>query len=43
MARLKAELLDQHHKKHGLPWRNWLFGNVGEWYRRGIGVQPTDF
>lgn len=28
MARLKAEVLDQHHKKHGLPWRNWLFGNV---------------
>src|SRR6185369_14739283 len=28
MARLKSEVLDQHHKKHGLPWRNWLFGNV---------------
>ncbi len=28
MARLKAEVLDQHHKKQGLPWRNWLFGNV---------------
>jgi FAD/FMN-containing dehydrogenase/Fe-S oxidoreductase len=28
MARLKAEVLDQHHKEHGLPWRNWLFGNV---------------
>jgi Fe-S oxidoreductase len=28
MARLKAEVLDQHHKRHGLPWRNWLFGNV---------------
>jgi len=28
MARLKAEVLDQHHKKHGLPWRNWLFGNI---------------
>src|SRR5947207_11451261 len=30
MARLKAEVLDQHHKKHGLPWRNWLFGNVAK-------------
>jgi Fe-S oxidoreductase len=28
MARLKAEVLDQHHKQHGLPWRNWLFGNI---------------
>jgi FAD/FMN-containing dehydrogenase/Fe-S oxidoreductase len=34
MARLKAEFLHQYHKKHGLPWRNWLFGNVarlGKW------------
>src|SRR5207253_5896210 len=28
MARLKAEFLDQHHRKHGLPWRSWIFGNV---------------
>jgi FAD/FMN-containing dehydrogenase/Fe-S oxidoreductase len=28
MARLKAEFLHQYYKKHGLPWRNWLFGNV---------------
>ena len=28
MARLKAEVLHQYHQKHGLPWRNWLFGNV---------------
>jgi FAD/FMN-containing dehydrogenase/Fe-S oxidoreductase len=28
MARLKAEVLDQYHKKHGLPWRNWIFGNL---------------
>lgn len=37
MARLKAEFLHQHHKKHGLPWRNWLFGNVaalGKWGSR---------
>jgi FAD/FMN-containing dehydrogenase/Fe-S oxidoreductase len=28
MARLKAEFLHQDHEKHGLSWRNWLFGNV---------------
>jgi Fe-S oxidoreductase len=28
MARLKAEFLHQYYKKHGLPWRNWLFGHV---------------
>src|SRR5207253_2482320 len=28
MARIKAEVLHQHHRKHGLPWRNWVFGNV---------------
>ncbi len=28
MARLKAEFLHQYHKKHGLPWRSWIFGNV---------------
>lgn len=28
MARLKAEFLHQHHQKHGLPWRSWIFGNV---------------
>ncbi len=28
MARLKAEVLHQYFQKHGLPWRNWLFGNI---------------
>jgi FAD/FMN-containing dehydrogenase/Fe-S oxidoreductase len=28
MARLKAEFLHQYYRKHGLPWRNWIFGNV---------------
>jgi FAD/FMN-containing dehydrogenase/Fe-S oxidoreductase len=28
MARLKAEFLHQYYRKHGLPWRNWVFGNV---------------
>jgi FAD/FMN-containing dehydrogenase/Fe-S oxidoreductase len=35
MARLKAEFLHHYYRKHGLPWRNWIFGNVGRWYRRG--------
>src|SRR5262249_48329519 len=25
----KAEFLHQYYKKHGLPWRNWAFGNPG--------------
>jgi FAD/FMN-containing dehydrogenase/Fe-S oxidoreductase len=28
MARLKAEFLHHYNRKHGLPWRNWVFGNV---------------
>jgi FAD/FMN-containing dehydrogenase/Fe-S oxidoreductase len=28
MARLKAEFLHQYYRKHGLPWRNWVLGNV---------------
>jgi len=38
IARLKAEFLHQYHRKHGLPWRNWIFGNVDAWYRRGSGM-----
>jgi FAD/FMN-containing dehydrogenase/Fe-S oxidoreductase len=38
MARLKAEFLHQWQKKHGVPWRNWIFGNVGEWGRRACGA-----
>jgi FAD/FMN-containing dehydrogenase/Fe-S oxidoreductase len=37
MARLKAEFLHQYYQKHGLPWRNWVFGNVAtlsKWGRR---------
>lgn len=30
MARIKAEFLHQHHQQHGLPWRNWLFGNIAK-------------
>ncbi|MBI2803384.1 MAG: FAD-binding protein [Planctomycetes bacterium] len=40
MARLKAEVLDQHHKKHGLPWRNWLFGNVATLSAWGCTATP---
>ncbi len=35
MARLKAEFLHQYYKKHGLPWRNWIFGHVGSFSRFG--------
>lgn len=31
MARLKAEVMHQYYRKHGLPWRNWVFGNVARW------------
>jgi FAD/FMN-containing dehydrogenase/Fe-S oxidoreductase len=41
MARLKAEVLDQHHKKHGLPWRNWLFGNVATLSKWGCRTAPV--
>jgi FAD/FMN-containing dehydrogenase/Fe-S oxidoreductase len=42
MARLKAEFLHQYYRKHGLPWRNWLFGNVAEVSWRASGW-PTLF
>ncbi len=41
MARLKAEVFDQHHKKHGLPWRNWLFGNVAKVSKWGSRLAPV--
>jgi FAD/FMN-containing dehydrogenase/Fe-S oxidoreductase len=30
IARLKAEFLHQYYRQHGLPWRNWFFGNVAK-------------
>jgi FAD/FMN-containing dehydrogenase/Fe-S oxidoreductase len=30
MARLKAEFMHQYYQEHGLPWRNWVFGNVAK-------------
>jgi FAD/FMN-containing dehydrogenase/Fe-S oxidoreductase len=35
MARLKAEVLDQVHRRQGLPWRSWVFGNVARLAQRG--------
>ncbi len=40
MARLKAEWLDQHHRKHGLPWRSWVFGNVARLSSWGRWMTP---
>ncbi|MCI0681471.1 MAG: FAD-binding protein [Gemmataceae bacterium] len=41
MARLKAEFLHQHHAKHGLPWRSWLFGNVAALGKWGCRLTPV--
>jgi FAD/FMN-containing dehydrogenase/Fe-S oxidoreductase len=40
MARLKAEVLDQHHQKHGLPWRNRFFGHVATVSKWGCRLAP---
>jgi Fe-S oxidoreductase len=40
MARLKAEFLHQWQKKHGVPWRNWLFGNVATVSKWGCRLAP---
>ncbi len=41
MARLKAEFLHQYHRKHGLPWRNRVFGHVAELGRIGSALAPV--
>ncbi|OAI53059.1 hypothetical protein AYO44_16325, partial [Planctomycetaceae bacterium SCGC AG-212-F19] len=41
MARLKAEFLHQYYQKHGLPWRNWLFGNVATLSNWGYRLAPV--
>jgi FAD/FMN-containing dehydrogenase/Fe-S oxidoreductase len=41
MARVKAEFLHQYHRKHGLPWRNWVFGRVAELGRIGSALAPA--
>jgi Fe-S oxidoreductase len=40
MARLKAEFLNQYYQKHGLPWRNRLFGNAAQFSRWGSRLAP---
>jgi FAD/FMN-containing dehydrogenase/Fe-S oxidoreductase len=40
MARLKAEFLNQYYRKHGLPWRNWVFGHVSSFSERGCRNAP---
>ncbi|HJT77196.1 MAG TPA: FAD-linked oxidase C-terminal domain-containing protein, partial [Gemmataceae bacterium] len=39
MARLKAEFLHQYHRKHGLPWRNWVFANPSRLYYLPVFIQ----
>jgi FAD/FMN-containing dehydrogenase/Fe-S oxidoreductase len=41
MARLKAEFLHQYYRTHGLPWRNWFFGNVASLGRAGCALAPV--
>ena len=41
MARLKAEFLHQYHRRHGLPWRNRVFGHVAKLGRIGCMVAPA--
>jgi FAD/FMN-containing dehydrogenase/Fe-S oxidoreductase len=40
MARLKAEFLHQYYRKHGLPWRNRMFGHVARLSRWGSHMAP---
>jgi FAD/FMN-containing dehydrogenase/Fe-S oxidoreductase len=41
MARLKAEFLHQYYRKHGLPLRNRVFGNVARVSRWGCWLWPV--
>jgi FAD/FMN-containing dehydrogenase/Fe-S oxidoreductase len=40
MARIKAEFLHQFYRKHGVPYRNWLFGHVAMLGRLGCALAP---
>ncbi len=40
MARLKAEFLHQFYRKHGLPWRNRLFGHAAKLGQAGCSMAP---
>jgi FAD/FMN-containing dehydrogenase/Fe-S oxidoreductase len=41
MARLKAEVLNQYHRAHGLPLRNRVFGHVADLGRWGSRLAPV--
>src|SRR5262249_59754472 len=41
MARLKAEFLHQYYRKHGLPWRNRVFGHVAAVSKWGCRLAPV--
>ena len=41
MARLKAEFLHQYYRKHGIPWRNRIFGHVAEIAWIGSALTPV--
>ncbi len=41
MARLKAEFLHQYFRKHGVPWRSWVFGHAAELGRVGSALAPV--
>jgi FAD/FMN-containing dehydrogenase/Fe-S oxidoreductase len=40
MARLKAEFLHRFYQEHGLPWRNRIFGHVGNFASIGCKLAP---
>jgi hypothetical protein len=40
MARLKAEFLHQYSRRHGVRWRNWLFGHVDVLGKIGCATAP---
>jgi Fe-S oxidoreductase len=40
MARLKAEFMHQYYRKHGLPWRNRVFGNLTRMNEWGMRYAP---
>lgn len=39
MARLKAEVLYQHQKRHGIALRSWFLGNISRWTQLASGFQ----
>ncbi|MEE8421624.1 MAG: FAD-linked oxidase C-terminal domain-containing protein, partial [Dehalococcoidia bacterium] len=41
LAKLKYEVLSQHHDRHGVPLRSRLFANVGRWSRWASATAPV--